>query len=356
MPATCTDTEVMPQYSFTDDYSEGAHPLLMDALLRSNTTQQLTYGNDEYCAEAKRLIREKLQAGEEEVAIHFVPSGTSANLISITSCLRSYEAVLTVETGHIVSMEAGAIEATGHKTILVPGVRGKMTPENLENTVRQHKFFPHNAKPRLVYISNATELGTIYTKRELQALSAVCKSLNLLLFVDGARMGVALSAPANDLTPRDMVDLTDIFWIGGTKMGALLGEAIVVRNHLAEDFVFHLKQHGALLAKARIMGAQFAELFRENLYFDLATHANEMAQRISAHFEQLGYQLAAPTETNQVFIALPMGLITRLQERFRFYIWKPVDEETAIIRLVTSWATDSLEVDKFNAWVKQWSV
>ncbi|KAE8323677.1 pyridoxal phosphate-dependent transferase [Aspergillus sergii] len=355
MPASCPDTEVLPQYSFTDDYSEGAHPQLLEALLRTNSTQQVSYGYDEYSNEARRLIRTRLQATEDEVAIHFVPSGTSANLICIASCLRPYEAVLTVDTGHIVSKEAGAIEATGHKTIVVPGVRGKMTPENLDRAVRQNQFFPHSAKPRLVYISNATELGTVYTKRELQELSAVCKRWKLLLLMDGARIGVALSALSNDLTLRDLVDLLDIFWIGGTKMGALLGEAIVVRSHLAEDFIFHLKQHGALLAKSRVMGVQFAELFRENLFFDLATHANAMAQRISANFEKLGYLLAAPTDTNQVFVTLPMALVNRLEERFRFYTWDPLDGERAIVRLVTSWATDSLEVDKFNAWVQQWT-
>ncbi|KAE8373702.1 pyridoxal phosphate-dependent transferase [Aspergillus bertholletiae] len=355
MPASCPETEALPQYSFRDDYSEGAHPQLLQALLRSNTTQQTSYGYDEYSNEARQLIRKQLQATEDEVAIHFVPSGTSANLISIASCLRPYEAVLTVNSGHIVDKEAGAIEATGHKTIVVPGVRGKMTPENLDRAVRQNQFFPHNAKPRLVYISNATELGTVYTKRELQELSAVCKQWKLLLLMDGARIGVALSAPSNDVTLRDLVDLLDIFWIGGTKMGALLGEAIVVRSHLAEDFIFHLKQHGALLAKSRIMGVQFAELFRENLFFDLATHATAMAQRISANFEKLGYRLVASTDTNQVFVTLPMALVRRLEERFLFYTWDPLDGEHATVRLVTSWATDSMEVDKFNAWVQQWT-
>ncbi|KAA8643774.1 hypothetical protein EYZ11_008216 [Aspergillus tanneri] len=354
MPSTwLSDTEIIPPYSFLDDYSEGAHPQLLEALLRTNTTQQISYGNDAYSNEARQLIQSKLNATDDEVSIHFVPSGTSANLICIASCLRPYEAVLTVDSGHIVSKEAGAIEATGHKTIIVPGSRGKMTPQNLERVVRQNQFFPHSAKPRLVYISNATELGTIYTKAELQGISATCRRLGLLLLMDGARIGVALSAPSNDLTLRDLIDLTDIFWIGGTKMGALLGEAIVVRSHLAEDFIFHLKQHGALLAKTRIMGVQFAELFRNDLFFELARHATEMAQTISANFEALGYELAAPTETNQVFVILPTRLIRSLEERFRFYVWDPLDEERAVVRIVTSWATDRLQVEKFNAWVKQ---
>ncbi|KAI9039705.1 threonine aldolase family protein [Aspergillus affinis] len=346
------DDLLSPPYSFLDDYSEGAHPQLLEALLRTNTTQQISYGNDTYSAEARQLIRQHLQATEDEVAIHFIPSGTAANLIGIASCLRPFEAVLTVETGHIVSKEAGAIEATGHKTILVPGVRGKMTPKNLERVVRQNQFFPHSAKPRLVYISNATELGTLYTKSELAALSATCRRLDLLLFMDGARIGVALSAPANDLTLRDLVDMTDIFWIGGTKMGALLGEAMVVRSHLADGFAFHLKQHGALLAKSRIMGAQFAELFRDELFFQMARHATAMAHLISANFEALGYELAAPTETNQVFAILPDQLVARLEERFRFYVWDQTADDRTVVRIVTSWATDKLQVDKFNAWVR----
>ncbi|KAF7179305.1 hypothetical protein CNMCM7691_008238 [Aspergillus felis] len=356
MPASdISDTELPPRYNFIDDYSEGAHPQILESLLLTNSAQQSSYGTDEFSNEARRLIREKLNASEDEVAIHFVPSGTSANLISIASCLRPYEAVMAVESGHIVTKEAGAIEATGHKMILVPGVNGKMTPENLERVFQQNQFFPHMAKPRLVYISNATELGTIYTKAELSALSAVCKRLRLLILVDGARLGVALSAKNNDLTLRDMVDLTDIFWIGGTKMGALLGEAIVVKQHLAEGFVFHLKQHGALLAKSRVMGIQFVELFRTHLFFDLATHANNMAAKISANFEKLGYSLAEQTETNQVFPILPDRVVRRLQDRFGFYIWEKRDDGHAVVRIVTSWATDSLQVDKFNSWVQQWT-
>ncbi|KZF24592.1 PLP-dependent transferase [Xylona heveae TC161] len=355
MPSSFLETKTPPKYSFTDDYSEGAHPQLLEALVRTNSTQQVSYGNDEYSSEARRLIQRKLSATEDEVAIHFVPSGTSANLICIASCLRPYEAVLTVGSGHIVDKEAGAIEATGHKMIIVPGSRGKMTAENLEKTVRQNQFFPHMAKPRLVYISNATELGTIYTKQELESISAVCKRWNLLLHMDGARIGVALSAPSNNLTPRDLVDLTDIFWIGGTKMGALLGEAIVVRSHLAEGFAFHLKQHGALLAKGRIIGAQFAELFRGDLFFELATNANKMAHMISDNFQTLGYRLSAKTETNQVFVILPTSLIRRLEERYSFYIWEHLDEQQAVVRIVTSWATNASEVADFNAWVRQWT-
>ncbi|KAJ5374994.1 Aromatic amino acid beta-eliminating lyase/threonine aldolase [Penicillium concentricum] len=357
MPSTslCQD-EACPPYSLMDDYSEGAHPQILEALLRTNSTQQVTYGNDEYSICARQLIRNKIGCDEDEADIFFVPSGTSANLISIASCLRPYEAVITLDSGHIASKEAGAIEATGHKLILVPAVDGKMTPTNLQKALQQNQFYPHMAKPRLLYISNASETGTVYTKRELSNLSAICKQSNLLLFMDGARIGTAICSRKNDLTLREIFDMTDIFWIGGTKAGALMGEAIVVKRALADGFVFHLKQHGALLAKGRILGVQFMELFRSDLFFALATHANEMAQKISTNFEELGYKLAADTETNQVFVILPQELIRRLQDRFRFYVWEQLDDGNSVIRLVTSWATDELEIDKFNAWVQQWTV
>ncbi|KAJ5606060.1 Aromatic amino acid beta-eliminating lyase/threonine aldolase [Penicillium lagena] len=357
MPSTslCQE-ETCPPYSLMDDYSEGAHPQILEALLRTNSTQQVAYGGDEYSDAARQLIRDKIGCTDEEADIFFVPSGTSANLISIASCLRPYEAVITVDSGHIASKEAGAIEATGHKLILVPAVDGKMTPKLLQKAFQNNQFYPHMAKPRLLYLSNASETGTVYTKRELSELSALCKQLDLLLLMDGARLGTALCSKKNDMTLRDVHELTDIFWIGGTKAGALLGEAIVVKKALAEGFIFHLKQHGALLAKGRILGVQFLELFRSDLFFELATHANQMAQKISAGFENLGYKLLAETETNQVFVILPQRLVRRLQDRFRFYVWEELDDGQAVIRIVTSWATDEMQVDKFNAWVQQWTV
>lgn len=339
-----------------DDYSEGAHPQILEALLRTNSTQQVSYGGDDYCNDARQLIRQKINCTEDEADVFFVPSGTSANLISIASCLRPYEAVITLESGHIACKEAGAIEATGHKLILVPPVDGKMTTTNLQKALQQNQFFPHMAKPRLLYISNASETGTVYTKRELTSLSALCKQNKLLMLMDGARIGTALCSKKNDMTLRDIFDLTDIFWIGGTKAGALLGEAIVVKKELAEGFVFHLKQHGALLAKGRILGVQFMELFRDDLFFTLAGHANAMAEKISANFEYLGLELAAETATNQVFVIMPQSLVRRLQGRFRFYTWEQLDDGRVIVRIVTSWATDEMQVDKFNAWVAQWTV
>ncbi|KAL2787671.1 pyridoxal phosphate-dependent transferase [Aspergillus keveii] len=335
-------------YSFLDDYSEGAHPRLLEALIRTNSTQQTGYGSDEYSQEARQLLLTQLNATEEEVSIHFVPSGTAANLISIASCLRPYEAVLAVQTGHIIDKEAGAIEATGHKIIPVPGVRGKITPGNLETVLSQNTFFPHMAKPRLVYISNATELGTVYSRQELKELSDLCRRRDLLMLVDGARMGVALTAEVNDVALRDLVEYTDIFWIGGTKMGALFGEAIVVRRALAEGFEFHMKQRGALMGKSRVLGVQFSELFRDGLFFELARHANAMARRIADQFVRMGWELTAETETNQVFVVVPDTKLPQLEERIRFYAWqKQTLTQTTVIRIVTSWATDESQVDRF---------
>ncbi|KAL2823241.1 pyridoxal phosphate-dependent transferase [Aspergillus cavernicola] len=337
--------KITTPYSFLDDYSEGAHPRLLEALLRTNTTQQTGYGTDEYTEEARQLLLAQLQATAEDVSIYFVPSGTAANLISIASCLRPYEAVLAVQTGHIIDKEAGAIEATGHKIIPVPGERGKMTPENLETVLDENIFFPHMAKPKLVYISNATELGTVYSKHELQRLSNTCRQRDLYLLVDGARLGVALTAEVNDVTLRDLMDYTDIFWIGGTKMGALLGEAIVVRKTLAEGFEFHMKQRGALLGKSRVLGVQFEELFRDGLFFQLARHANAMARKIATQFLRQGWELAAETETNQVFVVVPDERLPQLEERVRFYAWeKRKKEKCTVIRIVTAWATEEAEV------------
>ncbi|KAI8691885.1 Beta-elim-lyase domain-containing protein [Fusarium sp. Ph1] len=336
----------MTQTSFLDDYSEGAHPRILQRLLETNLSQQKAYGDDQYCNMARDCLREKL--GDSTLAVHFVAGGTLANIIAIGSCLRPHEAVIAASTGHITVRETGAIEAIGHKIIAVPFLDGKLTPESISNAMANNAHFPHMAKPRLVYISNATEMGTLYTKAELSAISDLCKQRGLLLYLDGARLGAALSATKNDLTLPDLVRLTDIFWIGGTKVGMLLGEAIVISNPLlAEDFSFHVKQRGGLLAKGRTLGVQFLEMFSTNLFFDLARHTNEMAQLLSSRIQEAGNKLAAETETNQVFAILPDSLVSSLQEEFQFYVWEKVDDERTMIRLVTSWATTKEQVEAF---------
>lgn len=280
--------------------------------------------------------------------IWFVASGTLANILAISGSLRSHEAVVATAAGHIVVRETGAIEATGHKIITVPPIDGKLTPDSIQAALDANAHYPHMAKPKLVYISNATEVGTLYTKTELQDISGLCKAKGLLLLLDGARLGAALTADKNDLTLEDIAGLVDIFWIGGTKVGALLGEAIVIPNpDLRDEFNFHIKQRGALLAKGRILGLQFRELFRENLFFDLARHSNQMAARLSAGIAQAGYGFVAETETNQLFPILPNALIERLKESFDFYVWEPYDETHSVTRLVTSWATKETVIEAF---------
>ena len=288
--------------------------------------------------------------GDLTPEIHFITSGTLTNLTIIASCLRPHEAVIAPASGHIALRETGAIEATGHKIITMPDANGKLRPEEVQTALAENAHFPHMAKPRMVYISNASELGTLYTKAELEALSVLCQEKGLLLFIDGARLGAALSADKNDLSLRDITELADIFWIGGTKSGALLGEAVVIPNAaLAEDFAFHIKQRGAMLAKGRVLGIQFAELFRDNLYFDLTRHANQLANQLSSGILAAGHNLLADTETNQVFPILPDELISRLQQKFSFHTWGKTDANHSAIRLVTSWATDKAQVDAFLA-------
>lgn len=341
----------MNKYSFLDDYSEGCHPLIMQALSRTNLVQQTSYGNDEYSHQAKALIQQRLHSPEAD--IYFVSTGTQANLIVISSMLRSHEAVISAATGHILVRETGAIEATGHQIISVKTDNGKLTLESIQAVLDEYTMVPpHMVKPKLVYISNATETGTIYSKAELTALYHFCQAKNLYLFLDGARLGSALCSDNNDIIFEDLPKLTDVFYIGGTKNGALIGEAIVINNpHLKEDFAFHIKQRGALLSKGRLLGIQFLELFKDNLYFELPSHANSMAKKLAIAFADKGYHLPTETETNQVFITLPNSLIETLQQKFAFYIWQKVENEHSVVRFVTLWATDEKKVDELIEYI-----
>jgi threonine aldolase len=243
--------------------------------------------------------------------------------------------------------ETGAIEATGHKIILVPSKDGKVKPNDVISEINKAEDH-HMVRPAMVYISNATEVGTVYTKQELTDLSAVCRKNNLYLFLDGARLGSALSSTVNDLSLADLSVLTDVFYIGGTKNGAMIGEAIVINNdNLKKDFNYHIKQRGALLSKGRLMGIQFLALFQENLYFDLAQHANNMAKKIADSISKKKYTFLTSPVSNQIFPVLPNKLITQLAEKYEFYIWQKIDEEHSALRLVTSWATLEDKVDEF---------
>lgn len=339
---------LMEKYNFLDDYSEGCHPNILEALSRTNFEQHMTYGLDSYCEQAKQLIHAKLNHADSQ--LFFVTGGTQANLIVTAACLRSHEAVISASVGHILNREAGAIEATGHKIISMETSSGKLDPEVVQRAVDSHKAVPHMVKPRMVYISNATEIGTIYTKSELEALYACCKRNDLLLFLDGARLGTALCSKYSDLSLEGLANLTDLFTLGATKNGALLGEGIIINNPLLMDgFDIQIKQRGALLAKGKLLGIQFFELFKNDLYFELATHANAMAEKISQGFVGLGHKLLDDTQSNQVFLILPNELIAQLEHSFSFYTWAPHDEHHSVVRMVTSWATPEAKVDSLIA-------
>ncbi len=336
----------MPIYSFKNDYSEGCHPRILEKLSKANFEQQNGYGEDSYSNEAREFLKKKI--GNPGAEIHFTPGGTQANLIVIAAALKPYESVVCASTGHIHVHEAGSIEATGHKINAVKSHDGKISVEDIQAVLDEHITIPHMVKPKMVYISNSTEIGTIYKKQELERLSSFCKNHDLYLFVDGARLGSALCAEDNDISLPDLSRLTDVFYIGGTKNGALLGEAIVINNDgLKEMLGYHLKQRGALLAKGRILGIQFLELFREDLFFALARHANSMAMKIAKAIKHHGYSFLTESTTNQIFPIFPNDLINKLSGKYGFYIWEKVSDDKSAIRLVTSWATDEKTVDQF---------
>lgn len=334
------------EHSFYNDYSEGAHPRILEALGRSNLTQETGYGVDQHSLEAAYLIRNRIK--NPNAAVHFVSGGTQANLIVLAAMLgKPYEAVIAAKTAHINVHEAGAIEATGHKIVTADSKDGKIKADQVVEAVKFHSD-EHMVKPKVVFISDATELGTVYTTQELEGLSRVCKENNLYLYLDGARLGSALTAKDSDITLPELSGLVDTFYIGGTKNGALLGEAIVINNPaLQDDFRYHLKQRGALLAKGRILGIQFQELFRDDLYFDLAKHANQMAGQLTERISSAGYKFLTESSTNQIFPIMPNNVIDRLKEKYGFYVWSEIDSENSAIRLVTSWATPEEAVAKF---------
>ncbi|AHF07032.1 threonine aldolase family protein [Desulfitobacterium metallireducens] len=332
-------------YSFTNDYSEGAHPRILNALMESNLKQADGYGEDRYSRQAMEVLKKRI--GRNDIDIHFLSGGTQTNLIAISAFLRPHEAAIAANTGHILGHETGAIEATGHKVISVEVSDGKLNPSHLQAVLKDHPD-EHMVKPKLVYISDSTELGTIYSKSELEHLSKFCKENKLFLYMDGARLGSALSSRENDLDLSDLATYLDAFYIGGTKNGALLGEALVIcRDSLKEDFRYSLKQKGALLAKGRLLGIQFLELFRDNLYFDLASHANKMASLLREAITQAGLGFLSDSSTNQIFPILPNSLIADLKAGYSFSFWKKIDSDHSAIRLVTSWATPEEAVSSF---------
>lgn len=334
------------KFSFKNDYSEGCHPNILQTLLQCNLEQQAGYGEDEYSLKAKELIKEKIKKADSEV--YLVSGGTQANLIVISSILKPYQCAISASSGHVLNNETGAIEATGHKILSIETEDGKLRPSDIIPVLESHKNVPHQVMPKLVYISNSTELGTIYQAKELEELSDFCRQNRLYLFMDGARLGHGLTSEISDLTLERVAELTDIFYLGGTKNGALIGEAIVINTiSLQEDFAFNIKQKGALLAKGRLLGIQFLELMKDDLYFDLAKHANQQAMKIKNAFRSKGIQFLADTYTNQIFPIVSNELIEVLSESFDFFVWKKVNEDFSAIRLITSWNTGDDAVNSF---------
>ncbi|MCU0781550.1 MAG: aminotransferase class I/II-fold pyridoxal phosphate-dependent enzyme [Akkermansiaceae bacterium] len=337
----------MISYRFLNDYSEGAHPAILELLARTNDGQEDGYGEDRYSQEAAELLREHLAS--PGAAIHFATGGTQANLVVLAALLRPHESVIAAQTAHIQIHEAGAVEATGHKIHAVASSDGKLTPEQIRGVVEAHTD-EHMVKPRAVFLSHATELGTVYRREELERIAATCRELGLWLYLDGARLGPALAATAADVTLPDLARLTDVFYIGATKNGGLFGEAIVInRAELQADFRYHLKQRGALLAKGRFLGLQFLALFRDGLFLELARHANRMAARLADGLAEQGFTFLTPPASNQIFPVLPKPLIASLQPHYAFYVWSQAPDDHAAIRLVTSWATREEKVDEFLA-------
>ncbi|MBN7574236.1 MULTISPECIES: threonine aldolase family protein [Clostridium] len=332
-------------YSFKNDYSEGAHSRILNALVETNLEQTDGYGTDQYTERSVNLLKKKID--REDVDIHLLVGGTQVNLTAISAFLRPHQAAVGADTSHINCHETGAIEATGHKVITMRTNDGKLTPNLVQNVVDSHSD-EHMVQPKLVYISNSTELGTLYTKAELIDLHDCCKRNKLLLYLDGARLGSALVAEESDLTLADIAKLVDAFYIGGTKNGALFGEALVICNdELKEDFRYFIKQKGGLLAKGRLLGIQFEELFRDDLYFELAKHANKMALMLKAAIVDEGYKFLTESFTNQQFPILPNNLIEKLSEKYSFNIERIIDSNYTAIRLVTSWATKEENILEF---------
>lgn len=334
---------------FYCDYAEGAHPAILEKLAQTNFEQTEGYGTDRFCDEARARIKELCQAPEADV--HFLVGGTQANLTVIAAALRPHEGVIATDTAHISGHETGAIEATGHKVLVVPNEEGKLTAGQVEALWTAHQADEskeHTVKPGMVYISNPTELGTLYSLNELEALSAVCRSRGLLLYLDGARLGYGLAAADNTLTLPDLARLCDVFYIGGTKQGAMFGEAVVIlAPRLKEDFRYLIKQRGGMLAKGRLMGIQFLTLFEDGLYLRLARHADEMADLLREGLDKTGCPLLVRSRTNLIFPVLPDQAIEKLKEQYSFSHYQRMDDSHCAVRFCTSWATRREQVEAF---------
>ena len=333
---------------FNCDYLEGCHPAILDKLIATNMEQHPGYGEDEHCARAAQLIRETFCC--EDAAVHFLVGGTQANTTVIAAALRPYEGVLCADTGHINTHETGAIESSGHKCLALPHVNGLITAQQVRDAVTLQGNDEHVVKPGMVYISMSTEMGTLYTKAQLQELYAACRELELPLFIDGARLGYALSAPACDITPADLASLCDVFTVGGTKVGALFGEAVVIRHAgINRNFRYMIKQRGGMLAKGRLLGIQFEALMENGLYFHIAEKTVAQAICIRERLVEKGYPLLIDSPTNQLFPIVDTETLARIEKDFAVAVWEKLPDGRVAIRICTSWATSDENVDKLIA-------
>lgn len=340
---------------FQCDYNEGAHPKVMEKLMETNLEQTVGYGEDEHCARAAALIRKA--CGDDSLAVHFLVGGTQANMTVIAAALRPHQGVIAAQTGHINGHETGAVEATGHKVLALPQKDGKISASQVKDLCEAHlndASFEHTVQPKMVYISNPTEYGTLYTRKELEALHEVCRRYGLYLFLDGARLGYGLAAVDNELDLPMIAACCDVFYIGGTKVGALFGEAVVMSNdELKKDFRYLIKQKGGMLAKGRLLGVQFEALFEDGLYMEISRHADRLADKLREAFTQAGFPFLVENQTNQIFPVILDSVLKKLGENYGYTYQERVDETHSAVRFCTSWATKEDNIDRLIADLKR---
>lgn len=335
---------------FRSDYSLGGHPKVMEALMATNTEHTDGYGDDRFSEETADMIRDMI--GKPDAHIYFMIGGTPTNTITISAALRPYEGVISADSGHIYVHETGSVEATGHRIFAAPTADGKLRPADVEKVLLHHED-EHTVLPKMVYISNPTENGGLYTKAELTALRECCKKHDLILYMDGARLGTALTCPTNDLSLKEIADLVDAFYIGGTKVGALFGEALVLMDDKINDhFKYMIKRAGALFAKGRLISVQMRALLEggeNSLYYQIGRKENELAIKLAEGVTAAGYELWLPQQTNQVFVIMENEKIAELEKNFFFYTWCPYDETRSVIRLVIGWGSTEEDVEALLA-------
>ena len=333
---------------FNCDYQEGAHERILNKLMETNMVQTCGYGEDEVCEGARALIRDLCKA--PNAYVQFLVGGTQANFTLLAAALRSYQGVISAETGHIAVHETGAVEATGHKVLTLPQENGKIAAAQVDEYCRLHfsdDSHEHMVMPKAVYLSQATELGTVYSRDELLAMRQVCDQWNLYLYIDGARLGYAMASTGCDVDLPFLAEVADAFYIGGTKQGALFGEAMVILNdELKKDFRYVIKQKGGMLAKGRLLGLQFEELLRDGLYFELSAHAVRLAMKLKAALTEMGLSFLVDSPSNQQFVILPDSVLAKLGEKYSYSYQQRMDADNSAVRLCTSWATREEHVDQ----------